>query len=108
MAGQGQGATEHTACWSVGLNSMVAAEGPRCSKAQDCGHCSLIRPSVRACGATQVCDVAHLQRLVVSTDAGAWGGDHARRRSVELQVGPSFPCSRASHMSNGAYHMAVE
>ena len=36
----------------------------------------------------QVCDVAHLQRLVVSTDAGAWGGDHARRRSVELQVAP--------------------
>ena len=60
------------------------------SKARDCGRCALSSPSVSACAAMQVCDVAHLQRLVVSTDAGAWGGDHARRRSVELQVGPSF------------------
>ncbi|CAK0785297.1 hypothetical protein CVIRNUC_008504 [Coccomyxa viridis] len=44
-------------------------------------HCPMLNTLPDA-----VCDVAHLQRLVVSTDAGAWGGDHARRRSVELQV----------------------
>ena len=55
----------------------------------------------------QVCEVAHLQRLVVSTDAGAWGGDHARRRSVELQVGPSSLSSRASHVFEGAWQVAV-
>lgn len=27
-----------------------------------------------------------LARLTLSTDAGAWGVDHARRRSVDLQV----------------------
>ena len=64
----------------------------------DRGNFTLIGPSSRACGAMQVCDVAHLQRLVVSTDAGAWGGDHARRRSVELQVGPSSLCARARIM----------
>lgn len=38
----------------------------------------------------QVCDVTSLQRLTLSTDAGAWGGEHARRRSVELQVSPAL------------------
>ena len=71
---------------------------PRQSKVHDCGDFALIRLSDGACVEWQVCDVAHLQRLVVSTDAGAWGGDHARRRSVELQVGPSSLCARANHV----------
>ena len=37
----------------------------------------------------QVCDVTTLKLLSLSTDAGAWGGDHTRRRSVDLQV--SYP-----------------
>ena len=77
---------------------MEKAEEAQGSKALDCGELTLCSLLNKACGNMQVCDVVHLQRLVVSTDAGAWGGDHARRRSVELQVGPSLLCSRAHYV----------
>ena len=88
IAGQGQGAIDHSAQGDGDLDSIKTAEETRQSKAHAWDSLTLISPSVRAASALQVCDVAHLRRLVVSTDAGAWGGDHARRRSVELQVGP--------------------
>ena len=40
----------------------------------------------------QVCDVTSLKQLSLSTDAGAWGGDHTRRRSVDLQVSSPSAC----------------
>lgn len=40
----------------------------------------------------QVCDVTSLKQLSLSTDAGAWGGDHTRRRIVDLQVSFSSAC----------------
>ncbi|CAL8471537.1 g11079 [Coccomyxa elongata] len=33
-----------------------------------------------------VCELTALRRLVLSTEAGVWGGEHARRRSTDLQV----------------------
>ncbi|CAL5223489.1 g6014 [Coccomyxa viridis] len=44
-------------------------------------HCPMLNTLPDA-----VCDVTSLERLSLSTGAGAWGGDHARRRSMDLQV----------------------
>jgi hypothetical protein len=38
------------------------------------------------CMPWQVCDIISLQRLVINTEAGMWGGEHMRRRSADLQV----------------------
>ncbi|KAK9918587.1 hypothetical protein WJX75_005176 [Coccomyxa subellipsoidea] len=37
-----------------------------------------------------VCELTALRRLVVSTETGVWGGEHARRRSTDLQVPDNF------------------
>ena len=36
--------------------------------------------------AVQVCELTALRRLVLSTEQGSWGGEHARRRAADLQA----------------------
>ena len=46
----------------------------------------------------QVCELSSLQRLVLSTEQGSWGGEHARRRASDLQA-PSFQLANTHQQS---------